>query len=104
MSQFSLSSGPDSYFFSWATYLPYCGHLPKVMDYKSATLFRLSREVKEMTREESEALLLSELRRATDIIGYAQSSLISLVSECNRLRAENDFMLRLINKHHIGED
>lgn len=31
------------------------------------------------------------------------SYLISLVSECNRLRAENDFMLRLINQHHIGE-
>lgn len=103
MSHLNLSSSPDAYFFSWATYLPYCGNLPKVMDYKSVTVFKLSRQVKEMTREESEAVLLSELRRATDIVGYAQSSIISLVAECNRLRAENNFMLRLINQHHIGE-
>lgn len=95
---------PDQYFFSWATYLPYSGHLPTVMAYKSVTIFKLSREIKEMTREEAEAVLLSELRKACDTISYAQSSIISLVAECNRLRAENAFMLRLINEHGIGED
>lgn len=93
-----------SYFPSWAMYLPYSGRLPVVLDFKTSSFYDVDRVLRHCKPEEAVTEYRMEYKRAVDTLDAAQGCLISLIKECESLRAQNEFMLGLINRHMIAEN
>lgn len=88
----------------WLSGIPYLGDYVRLMRLSPAYFWDTDRRLKTEKPDEALAQYRQEFHKMFDLASGAQGTVISLADEIRKLRAENEFMLRLINQHMIGVD